>query len=487
MTFLEQNFIPLNNTYGIIFIVSIAMILLYLGRDIVHKSIRAFFFGGYRFFKVLSRSIMSSAQTLQERNREVLLELGQEQTERQIEREFYRINKVVTRDLGTYPELQRIMNEQITKIEEDYAKSGEVPPPSPEWLDAIQAVAELAERKGGDRLGGNVLEEIHKTTQKQHKRAMDEYRKQIAERHQILLKLNPYWRRLANTVDHVGSTIQGLMDRSQHIDTQMDRYMQIHAGEDSALRMLRASSISQFAIALIVVTIAVGGAFINFHLIALPMSETVSAAGRIAGMRVSDVAAMLVILLEASFGILLMESLRITRLFPAIGSMEDKKLKRMAWIFFIFILSFAFVEAALAFMRDEIAADNAALRKNFVSSASDSMETTTISSWIPMTGQMIMGFILPFALAFVAIPLESLIHSFRTVSGDLLVLLLKGLSALMRMLAQLFRQTGEVLVHLVDLIVIVPLQAERGLKSLYGSTKNPHGKNPKKHKEVTEY
>lgn len=484
MSLLEQNSMIPNNIYGIILFAFITIVLLYLGRDIAHRAIRAFFFGGYRFFKLLSSSLIQSAQVLQERNKEVLLELGQENVERQLEREFYRINKVVEQDLGNYPELQRIINEQITKIEEDYGKSGEVPPPSPEWVEAVQAIAELAERKGGDRLGSNVLEEIHKSTQKQHKLAMETYRKEISERHRLLHELSPYWRRLANTVDHVGKTMQGLMDRSQHIDTQMDRYMQIRAGENSALRMLRASSISQFFIALIVVAIAIGGAFINFHLIALPMSETVSTAGRIAGMRVSDIAAMLVILLEASFGILLMECLRITRLFPAIGSMEDKKLKRMAWIFFIFILSFAFVEAALAFMRDQIAADNAALRRNFVGSASDEMETTAISSWIPMTGQMIMGFILPFALAFVAIPLESLIHTTRTVVGDFLVLLLKGFAITIRMLAQLFRQIGEVLVHLVDFIVIVPLQIERGIKGLGGS--KPQA-NPKKHKEATNF
>jgi len=485
MSLLEHGFTVPDSLLGILSLIVFAIILLYLGRESGHKAIRSLFFGGYRFFKLLSSSLMQSAQTLKQRNREVLLELGKENIERQLEREFYRINKVVERDLGTYPELQRIISEQITKIEEDYGKSGEVPPPSPEWVEAVQAIAELAERKGGDRLGGNVLEEIHKSTQKQQKLAMETYRKEISERHRLLHELRPYWRRLSNTVDHVGKTMQGLMDRSQHIDTQMDRYLQIRADEDNALRMLKASSITEFAIASIVVAIAIGGAFINFHLIALPMSETVSTAGRIAGMRVSDIAAMLVILLEASFGILLMESLRITRLFPAIGTLEDKKLKRMAWIFFIFILSFAFVEASLAFMRDQIAADNAALRRNFVASADGESETTAISSWIPMTGQMIMGFILPFALAFVAIPLESLIHSVRTVSGDVIVLLLKGLSIFARMLGQLSRQSGEALVHLLDFIVIIPLQIERFIKKTYAKPRQQS--ETKKPNEITPY
>ena len=71
------------------------------------------------------------------------------------------------------------------------------------------------------------------------------------------------------------------------------------------------------------------------------------------------------------------------------------------------------VESALAFMRDRIAQDMEALRQTLAGVE----QTTVVTSMIPTVGQMIMGFILPFALAFVAIPLESFVSSSRTVLG----------------------------------------------------------------------
>jgi hypothetical protein len=74
---------------------------------------------------------------------------------------------------------------------------------------------------------------------------------------------------------------------------------------------------------------------------------------------------------------------------------------------------------------------------------------------------MLLGFILPFALAFIAIPLESLIHSARTVGGVALIALVRGLAVLLRVLSQVVRQASRVLVRLYDVAIVVPLLAER--------------------------
>jgi hypothetical protein len=102
-------------------------------------------------------------------------------------------------------------------------------------------------------------------------------------------------------------------------------------------------------------------------------------------------------------GLFLMESLRITRLFPIIGAMDDKMRHRMIIITFTLLAILAGVESALAFMRDRIAHDMEALRQTLAGVE----QTALTTSMIPTVGQMVMGFILPFALAFVAIPLES--------------------------------------------------------------------------------
>ena len=166
--------------------------------------------------------------------------------------------------------------------------------------------------------------------------------------------------------------------------------------------------------------VALGGAFVNFKLIALPMSEMVGAADYITPpLRTSEVAALVIILVEASMGLFLMESLRITHLFPRIAELSDRTRRRMIWISLVLLVTLAGIEAALALMRDMLIADKQALLQSLAAS-----QPVVSEGWIgriPTAGQMILGFILPFALAFVAIPLESFIHSARTVSGVVLV------------------------------------------------------------------
>ncbi len=72
-----------------------------------------------------------------------------------------------------------------------------------------------------------------------------------------------------------------------------------------------------------------------------------------------------------------------------------------------------------------------------------------------------MGFILPFALVFMAIPLETFIHSSRTVMGSLGVSLLRSLAYLSRLLGNFSRYLGHTLLHLYDMLAFAPLWVER--------------------------
>jgi len=48
-------------------------------------------------------------------------------------------------------------------------------------------------------------------------------------------------------------------------------------------------------------------------------------------LRMSDVAALVIIFLEATMGLFVMETLRITHLFPLIANMNDHMRRRMLW------------------------------------------------------------------------------------------------------------------------------------------------------------
>ena len=208
-----------------------------------------------------------------------------------------------------------------------------------------------------------------------------------------------------------------------------------------------------------VLLIAIGGAAINFNLIALPMSEMVGGGSYIGPYKTSNVAAMVIIMVEVAMGLYLMEALRITHLFPVIGTMNDKMRSRMAWVTFAILFILASVEASLAFMRDQIAADMQALRQSLA--VVESVQPVTVNSWIPTVGQMVMGFILPFALTFVAIPLESFIHAARTVVGVVLEGLLRMVAFLLRLTGNIVRNLGILLISLYDLVIFPPLWVEK--------------------------
>ena len=450
---LESN--PLT-TYPVMII--LVLVLLYLARHQAHRMIRSFTLIGAQALRLAARSMLLAENKLRQRNREVLLAAGAGEIEKELEREFQRVDAVVKRDLQTYPAFHRSMSDLITRIDDDYRQSTDVPPSPPAWIAAIEAVAQVPNSDGGV---AEILGEINKTLDRHHKSTMDEYRKSSQQRHGLLNKMMPVWRKLSETLEHVGKTINGLHERSELITVKMDEYEKIRNGADEAERRLSSSSLTQFFISGLVMLIAIGGAIINFNLIALPMSEMVGGGSYIGSFKISDVAALVIILVEISMGLFLMESLRITHLFPVIGQLDDKMRRKMIWISFALLFTLAGVESALAFMRDQLATDLQALRQSL---SGVEVVGSQVSSIIPMAGQMILGFVLPFALTFVAIPLESFVFSSRTVIGLSLGFLLRTIAFLLRLLGNILNHLGKALIALYDLVIFPAIWIEEKVK-----------------------
>lgn len=280
----------------------------------------------------------------------------------------------------------------------------------------------------------------------------------------------PYWRRLAQTLDSTEKSINRLLERTQHVDKQLAEYEEMTQGTDRALRTLASSSFTQFVISAFVLLVAIGGAVINFNLIAYPMQEMVGGASYIGAFRTADVAAMVIILVEVAMGLFLMESLRVTRLFPVIGALDDRLRVRMIWITFAILFTLASVESALAYMRDLIAADVEALRQSLAGGAA---MVAADNRWIPTVGQMVMGFVLPFALIFVAIPLESFVHASRTVLGMVAVGVLRLIAAALRLIGNLAWQGARMLVRIYDLVIFAPLWLENVIRKSGTRTAEP--------------
>jgi hypothetical protein len=383
-----------------------------------------------------------------------MMNVGVEERERSLEREFQRIAEAVTRDLGDYPALQRTLVEQSGKIDEQYRNSALLPPPPPNWVRAVEVLAKLPEEADGSVVP--ILSHIHKTVESQYHTAMTDYNRAVSERQAILKKIMPYWRKVSETLDEMGNRIRRLEERANLVDISMAQYKEIRSHADQALRGLSASSMTRFFTAAAFLCIALGGVVLNFHLIALPMSEMVGGGSYIGSFRSSSVAALVIIFVELAMGLYLMEFLGITRLFPSLGQLDDKMRPRLALIAFLILTILAGVEASLAYVRDRLAGD----LKVFQQSLIQTDEVQPVSTWIPTTGQMVIAFVLPFALTFGAIPLESLVKTGRSVLGITAAATLRWAAFAFRALGHLFLHLGRIGIHLYDLLIFPPLWVE---------------------------
>jgi len=440
--------------------------LLYGARNGMHGLLRALFRAVSNPLRLGARWLFKTAEEMRQRNKAVLFDHGHREVSQNIGKEFERVTNMVQRDLHGYPALQRKLMDEITHIEEDFQKCGEVPPPPPEWTKAISAIAKI--KPTGDGLVEQILDDIRVSIEEVYEKVVAEYRKSYEERHNILESFMPFWRSVDKSLKRVDKDLTGLRNSAARIDEQMEKFVQINAKSEKAEHELTSSASILFVISLLVILIAAGGAFVNFWLIERPMEAMVGGSEYIyGGIQASYMAAMVIIFFETLMGLFLMESLGYTHLFP-LNNISNKMRLWMVWISFMILLILAGVEVALAVMRDMIIAADVALKQELAGGAT----VAATSAWalnIPKAAQMILGFTLPFALAFVAIPLQYLIHSGRTVFGAMLVLAIRGLGFSMRFLSSAMRQIGKGAEHLYDAVIFLPLLIERAVMAYYAS------------------
>jgi hypothetical protein len=414
-----------------IILLALLVAALYLARRTAHQAIHTVTDALGRGLRLASHSVAHGEERLAARNREVLLSAGREAKERIVEREFVRVGDTVRKDLANYPTLHRALSESIVRIEEDQQKAVEVPPEAPGWVQAVKVIANLDAKNGS----AEILTDIHKSMVRAHDEAMDDYRKASGERHALLRKMMPDWRRIQETLGRVNKSVASVLERALAIDRHMQEYDDIVRGEDRT-----------------------AGAAINFTLIARPMAEMVGGTSFIGNFRTADIAALVIIMVEISMGLFLMESLRITRLFPVISALSDKMRRRMMAVTFIILLLMASIEAGLAYMREVLLQDELATSALLRGDGAGAGVNEHL--WITTAAQMGMGFILPFALVFVAIPLETFVHSLRTVLGLIAIGFVRALSLLLRVLGNGMRHVGTLAERIYDLPLFVPLWIE---------------------------
>ncbi len=432
-----------------------SMVFLFLAREPVHKMIQAFSDATAGGLRKLAEWTKTTAQAMREKDRKVLLESGVAKIQGEILQEFTKIEMANTKSLAGYPKLQLKLDDNISQIERDYKECGQVTPEAPGWSEVIESIGR-AQGSTSDRIIENMLSEIHKSAVDGEKKALSEFRDVAAKRHKILGSMAPVWKRVEKLGKEINSQVEKVMENGRNIEKYMARYEKISAAEPESIDMLSSKVTKLFIISLIVICVGLVGAFINFNLIALPMSELVPAGVRVAGMAVSEVSALVIVALELVLGIFMFEAIGVTHTFPQISNMTRGKRKIILSGCLLGLLFLSTVEASLAILRENLAEAKTALDISLAGESATVIDN--VNSKITLIGQALLGFVLPWILAVIAIPLEMFIEASQHAFAKIYTMLITLLCHLANAIAYLVEGFFNILSHLFDIYIIIPVQ-----------------------------
>ncbi|UCE87624.1 MAG: hypothetical protein JSU66_07920 [Deltaproteobacteria bacterium] len=453
---------PGNPALSILVLWLVSAIFLWAAREPMLQLVRGLAGGCEEGFRAIANRCASLAEEVRSRSRAALLAAGSLESQSKLERELHRLDGTFSGKLGQYATLHRSLDDLLQKLASDYERCGDSPPDVPGWSAAVEALASIPVSE--DRNVQRILESIRRSSQDAEKKALRAYREDTAQRHRILGAMGPCWREIRGLMARMKDAAEKAVDGTASINRYVERYESIRKDQESAARALSYSATKLFVISLVVLIVALGGAFINFQLIALPMSELVPAGARIGSLPVSTVSALVIVLMEAAVGIFIMDMLGITDLFPKLATIAPSRRRLVLGVAIAALFFLASVESSLAVLREKIVEADAAL-KLALAGEDNPVVAAASTSMIPVVGQAVLGFALPWIIAMVAIPLEMLLDSGRHVATALLALLLDAVGHLARMFAHVFRYLTKAISPLYDAYISIPVRIERMLRA----------------------
>src|SRR5579863_7067062 len=169
--------------------VVLLIVVLYIARWPAHRLLRSAGRLVYRGMRLASQGLAKVSEKLSKRNREVMLMQAREHQVQKLQREFERVAAYVNKDLSAYPALNRQLSSVGAKVEEDFQRSGEVPPMPPAWVQAVDTIAKIP--ANGDPMVGNILKNVQTMVDRSSKQITESYRKAASTRHELLQKMLP--------------------------------------------------------------------------------------------------------------------------------------------------------------------------------------------------------------------------------------------------------------------------------------------------------
>jgi len=452
---------PQNPAVSLLVLWVLSTLFLWAAREPMLQMLRGIFRSLESGLSGVAQWCRGAAERQERRSREALLAAGEIELRARMQRELHRVDASFSEKLGQYSNLHRRLDDLLLRLDGDYQRCGDSPPEVPGWTSAVEAVSAIP--AASDPNVQKVLDGIHESLEEAGKRALAHYREESSKRHKLLGRMRPDWKQVRGLLTRIKEIVARSLQATARIDRCVDEFQALTAARGAEAQALAFSPVKTFLVSLVVLAVALGGAFINFQLIALPMSELVPAGARIGGVPVATVSALVIVLMETAVGIFVMDMLAITDLFPKLATASVGRRRLILGLGLAGLFFLAGVESSLAVLREQIVEADAALKLS-LAGATETVVQAPMRSSIPVIGQAVLGFVLPWILAMVAIPLESFLDSGRHVAAKLSVVGLHGLGHLAGAFAHGARMLTAAGPSLYDVYVAIPLRVERALR-----------------------
>jgi hypothetical protein len=442
----------------------VSILALYLARAPAHDLIDRLCQVLADILRLGSAALLTLSRRIAVRNRQILRSTAEDESARSIERQFRRIGDRLDRDLGGYPPLHRALSEQVSRIDADHRQAADTPPVPPAWLAAIRAVATVD--ANGDPAVAAILRDMHGTLEASCHNALLEYRIANRRRYRGLRRMQPYFRRIASTLELLQQRLERVELHARMIDAHMSSYEALRTRRRGPVRSLAFDTPIRVIGGLALLVAAGLAAILNHRLIAEPLNALVGAAGTDAGP--AWAASAILMLVELGLGLWIAETIGLTRLLGLLGHLDDRLRHRLVWIGAVLLGSLALLQAGLAWSA-HMAASAPALPG---------------PEWLTPAAAALLGMTLAFVLALAAIPLEAVVRSGRILLGALLAGAARVTAIVLRLAATAVQALPAALRALYDLWIFLPLWCEQAVRAARGRTHAPAELAPKRTEAV---
>ncbi|MCR8921362.1 hypothetical protein NO559_01175 [Dasania sp. GY-MA-18] len=409
-----------------------ALVIMYLFRIQAQRLIEQFFRVLQKQFRLLSKICIRSEQRVRLRHYEVTKALVEVLSQRRVQRRYGDIEARVAKELAYYKGKSKVVSQHLQTLQKDYEDSAHIPPPSPDWVAAVESIAQIEGDERNSEVMAKILADMHNTVQLHQQDAMREHRWSVSNRHKLLAELEPQWRRLGQLLAATENKSATLQRDIRRLDQEMCRYELLTAGNGQGFM---ASVLARFFLASLLMFIAALVGFYNSQLLLLPFAQQLGSSLSLSLPVLTMHSAMLILA-----AVLLCETTGATHMLPLLAPLRRWLKNSLAAMAGLMILALSLLSASWAGGMETMAG----------------VMQADLQQW----SLAIMSFFACWLFAAVVIPLEYAVQTFRPVLSSSLQLLLYCASVLFRVLASLSVELGRLVMRLYDAVIFIPLQLD---------------------------